>query len=125
MVKKGEKHLATLFSEYFHHPLAYTFLLTALDWALGPSNELVISSPTEGPSDDELLDAFHKGFFPRTVVHHCTPDNQELKGIAPIVLGKSPLNGLPTAYVCSEKGCQAPTTDLKEMLSLLKQKRFD
>ncbi len=119
MVARGEKHLAALYSEYFHQPVAYTFLLTALDSVLGPSHELVIATSKEESSAENLLNGFFRGFFPRTVLHSYAPDNQNLADIAPLVRGKTAINGLPTAYVCSNSGCQPPTTELKEMLRLL------
>jgi len=123
MSEKGEKYLAALYSEYLQHPFAYPFLLTALDWVLGPDQELVLVSPNKEIVSEKLCKSFYEGFFPRTVCHGYSSKNSKLEELVPAVRNKPLLDGLPTAYVCSNNGCQPPTTKAEEMLRLLKQRR--
>ncbi len=121
MAERGENYLTSLYSEYFHQPLGYSFLLISLDWILGPNHELLIASDNEETPSDNLSKAFFRYFMPRTVIHGYSQANQGLKDIIPNVQAKTPINGLPTAYICSEQGCRPPTTKAEEMLRLLKQ----
>ena len=121
MAEKGENYLTSLYSEYFHQPLAYSFLLISLDWILGPNHELLIASENVKTPSDILSKTFFRCFIPRTVIHGYSQTNHDMEDILPAIQGKTPVNGVPTAYICSGQGCRPPTTIAKEMLSLLKQ----
>ena len=45
------------------------------------------------------------------------PDAAKIETEVPLLRGKSQINGALTFYVCQHYACQAPTTDLEEVLA--------
>jgi uncharacterized protein YyaL (SSP411 family) len=108
-------------SVVIQHPSAATHLLIALDFALGPSFEVVIAGSLQQTETGKLLKKLRTGFFPRTITLLRKPGdaNRELSAIAPFTEDMAPINGKPAAYVCSNFTCATPTTDVEEMLHVL------
>jgi len=44
------------------------------------------------------------------------PDARTISKRIPLLTGKTMLQGKPTAYVCKNYTCQAPTTDVKTLI---------
>jgi hypothetical protein len=102
-------------------PSAHAFLMTALDFAVGPSFEIVIAGEAEAADSRAMLDALQTRFLPNTVVlfrpEEASPAIAEL---APYTASQRAIQGRATAYVCQNFSCDAPTTDVDTMLSHLK-----
>ena len=93
-------------------PHAYTFFLCGLDFALGPSHEVVLAG--ERPDEVKALyEAIWERYLPNTVVFMRT---EESAGLAEYAEEMTSIGGRGTAYVCSGFKCQKPTTDSDEML---------
>jgi uncharacterized protein YyaL (SSP411 family) len=110
------------FSEQIRQmPSAHTFFLTAVDFYLGPSHEVVISGNSEGPDTIEMISTLRKRFIPnKAIILHPTEDmTPSIESLAEFVKGYPVVNDKATAYVCLNKSCKAPTTDPSEMLKLL------
>jgi uncharacterized protein YyaL (SSP411 family) len=108
--------LFAAFSQQVEHvPTAFTQLLQALDFALGPSQEVVLVAKTQegaGP----LLQILREGFLPRAVIYLVTPDNREpLVAIAPWLANYPVPETGAAAYVCEGFACQAPVTTPEEL----------
>jgi uncharacterized protein YyaL (SSP411 family) len=89
-------------------PSTATHLLTALDFLLGPSYEIVLS----GRDVKALRSAVFRPFEPNKVVLHRPPGNAPpITRIAPYLADQRPLAGKATAYVCTNFLCRLPTTD--------------
>jgi len=101
-------------------PAAHLHLLSALDFALGPASEVVIAGPIESPETEEMLRALRSRFLPRSVVLlRSEGEEAEIIGIAEFTKEMKMVDGKATAYVCSGRVCQRPTTDPDEMLEKL------
>ena len=102
-------------------PSAYTLLMMAVDYYLGPSYEVVISGKPEAQDTGALLDALRRVFLPNqvTLLRPSDPESKELFRIAPFTQGQTPLNGQATAYVCINQACHLPVTNPEEMIKLL------
>lgn len=97
-------------------PHAYTMFLCGLDFALGPSHEVVLAGDL--PEDvSNLYEAIWKRYLPNTVV---LIRNEESVKLASYAEEMRPLERLGTAYVCSNFVCDMPTSNRDKMLSLLK-----
>jgi uncharacterized protein len=110
-------------------PEAYTQLLGAVDLALGPSYQTVVCGDAFAAKTREMLKALNKAFLPSNVVILKRADTEDAE-LAHIVQGtrdKKSINGKPTAYVCANYSCRAPTTDIDEILSALqvRAKQFE
>jgi uncharacterized protein YyaL (SSP411 family) len=102
-------------------PSGYTQFLSAVDFSLGSSHEVVISGSLGAK---EMLDALRSRFSPNQILVF-RPAGHESAGIdaiAPFAKNYGSVDGRATAYVCSGHACKDPTTEVKELLTLLGQK---
>jgi hypothetical protein len=113
----------TFAATVMRYPAAATHLLLALDFAIGPSYEVVIAG---SPKQSETLKFVHmlrSRFLPNQVVLLRNPDEDPhvLSRIAPFTEHMTPINGKSAAYVCSNFTCASPTTDAEAMLHVFER----
>ncbi len=102
-------------------PSAHTMLMSALDFAIGPSYEIVIAGDPKSQDTRNMISEIGKTFLPNKVIL-LRPEGEmpEISKIAAFTKTQKSLNGKATAYVCLNYLCKAPTTDPEQMLKLLK-----
>ncbi|HII07195.1 MAG TPA: thioredoxin domain-containing protein [Methanotrichaceae archaeon] len=101
-------------------PAAHLHLLSALDFALGPTSEVVISGPIESPETQKMLKALRSKFLPRKVVLlKPAGKDPEIGRIAEFTKDLEMVDGKATAYICKGSVCQRPTTEPDDMLEKL------
>jgi uncharacterized protein YyaL (SSP411 family) len=102
-------------------PSGYTQFLCSLDFALGPSHEIVVAGPSASDGTRKMLNALRTRFMPNQVVlfRPSDEDSSEIDEVAEFIRHHGPLDGKATAYVCLDHACKTPTTDVNEMLALL------
>ncbi len=107
------------------YPSAFTQLLVALDFGIGPSYEVVIAGDSKAADTGAMLDALRKQFLPNKVVLFRASENNasDISRFAEYAKNHTSLNGKATAYVCLNYKCQLPTTDVGKMLELLNVKK--
>jgi uncharacterized protein len=106
-------------------PSAYTFMLSALDFALGPTAEVVIAGDLQDAKTRQLLEKLFSSFIPRKVVllHQPGDEGRQIEAIAPFTREQNTIDGKAAAYVCRDFSCQAPVTDATEMMSLIEREK--
>ncbi len=124
--KEAQKFFKAFAGEISRRPAAYTQTLMALDYFLGPSQEIVLS--TDGPAKeiDEMLRALYRRFLPNKIVilrDSADKNLQDLLALASFLKEQPVLKGRPTAYVCQNHVCQLPVSDLKKFEALLDQEK--
>jgi uncharacterized protein YyaL (SSP411 family) len=101
-------------------PSASTFFYCALDYAIGPSNEVVIAGDLMRADTRALIRVCHAHFLP-SVTLMFKPDTG--LDIPPLLSTESPAyrasNGRATAYICSRHACIPPVTDPDDLLGVL------
>ncbi len=102
-------------------PSAYTQLMTAVDFAVGPSYEVVIIGDSQSSDTREMLRAIGREFIPNKIVIFILleRDSSEIKAISPFTVHQRSIDNKATAYVCVNYNCKLPTTYVDTMLSLL------
>jgi len=101
-------------------PPAHTMLLAAVDFALGPSCEVVLAEGGDAGSMQAMLAALRGAFLPRTVVlYRPGGPAPAITKSAPFTAAQTALDGQATAYVCRNFACRQPTTDPRRMLEML------
>jgi uncharacterized protein YyaL (SSP411 family) len=102
-------------------PSAHAQLLAALDFAIGPTREIVLAADRNDPRVAGLLVALRRSFVPNKVVllRPAAGDGGPLRGLAPYVEAQTARGGAPTAYVCERFACQEPVTDPEALAALL------
>ena len=104
-------------------PFSYPQLLIAVDFALGPTKEVVIAGDPATPQTAELVRMLQSRFLPRVVavLHPVGSGREAIEALVPDVSAQGPLHGMPTAYVCENAICKLPTTDPATFVELLDQ----
>ncbi len=104
------------------NPLVFTFLLGALDFLIGPSFEVVVAGPAAAGDTRRMIRTARREFAPNRVLLFLPTEQQEpeIAALAPFSRNLKSLDGKATAYVCRDQSCELPTTDVEEMLRLLR-----
>jgi uncharacterized protein YyaL (SSP411 family) len=120
--EKADALLQAFASQADAYPAAHTQLLQALDFMIGPAQEVVIAGDPSEDTAQTMVELIHRNFFPNQVVLLVPEDETRARlcALAPFVQDMSPMEGKTTAYVCRGYACQAPLTDPKEMEKALK-----
>jgi uncharacterized protein YyaL (SSP411 family) len=103
-------------------PSSYTQLMSALDFALGPTSEVVIAGDLSADDTKAMLTALRKEFIPNKVVifRPGEIEEPEITRLAEYTRYLFSTDGKTTAYICRNYSCKAPVTDAGRMLELLK-----
>ncbi len=119
--EKRASQVAMAFSQSISQaPAAHTMLMLALDFAIGPSSEVVIAGDLQAIDTKNMLAALRRKFLPeKMVIFRPIGDEPEIVQLAPYAKYMVSVDGKATAYVCRNFSCQPPTTDVREMLRLL------
>jgi len=105
-------------------PSGHTQFMSALSFAFGTSLEVVIAGNPKGKDTAEMLNALQGEYVPNKVVllRPAGVDEPPISKIAEFTKMQRSRDGQATAYVCQNYACKTPTTEVAEMLKLLKQK---
>jgi hypothetical protein len=100
---------------------AYTQLMVAFDFAIGPSYEVVIAGDSQASDTKQMLNTLQRIFVPnKIVILHPTGQKPSLiDDIVPFIKNYTSKNGKANAYVCLNYNCQLPTNDVGSVLKLL------
>jgi uncharacterized protein len=92
-------------------PDAFAHLLRALDFQLSPTKEVALI----GEDLAELSSVARGGYRP----HQVLAGGPEGSKLPPLLADRTRLDGKPTAYVCENFSCQAPTAEPSTLASLV------
>ena len=115
---KAEAIMKAFSSQVAQFPSGHSQLLIAVDFACGPSLEIVVSGKPDAEDTAQMLGALRRPFIPNKVVL-LRPDGQDagpIGKIAPYTEMQTSRGGAATAYVCQNFVCKLPTTDVQVML---------
>ena len=122
-LEEKAKNIGQAFSrEVTQTPSGYAQLMVAVDFAIGPSCEIVIAGNSKAEDTKVMLNTVNKRFIPnKTVVLRPTEQKEpEIIHISGFTEGLKDMNGKATAYVCQRHSCNLPTNELQEMLNQIK-----
>ena len=88
------------------YPTAFSRWLQALDFALGPVQEIAILGNSEEAETASLRTQINSRFRPYTIL--AASDFPPPPGHPPLLTDRPLVDGRPTAYVCEKFVCQAP-----------------
>jgi uncharacterized protein len=101
------------------HPSAYTFFLSAFDFLIGPSFEIIIVGKS---SDDisKIQKLLNSKFIPNKIsLYKPTDREDEINLIAPFLTHYKEIDGKTTIYICTNYECKQPVTSVEEMMRLI------
>jgi hypothetical protein len=113
------RHFSTVVAGY---PMAYTQFLNALDFGLGPGQEIVVAGNPDTNVTQEMISIIHRSFLPNKVLL-LRPDRdkeaQKAFQLSPFLEPLSPINNRPTVFLCSQYACRSPITDVAGLKKVL------
>lgn len=114
--EKARRVLSAFAGNIKRGPSQFAQSLMALDFALGPTQELILAGTTTDPAFQEMLAEVRRPFLPNLVVLHRPDDDQSpvFDLVEPLRNNKA-IDGKATAYVCRSFACDAPTTSTEEL----------
>jgi uncharacterized protein YyaL (SSP411 family) len=102
-------------------PPAFTQLLSAVEFQLNKSFEIIIVGEKFSDDTQKIFSALNNIFIPNKVVIFIDTDNpQPIYDIAGYAKSYEMINNKTTVYVCRNYECNLPTNDVNVMLKLLK-----
>ncbi|MBA4393315.1 MAG: thioredoxin domain-containing protein [Desulfobacca sp.] len=106
------------------YPMAYTQFLNALDFMLGPSQEIVVAGAPEQKATQEMIAVIHRAFLPNKVLLLRSQDerSQGIIALSPFLKEMVSVNQEPTVYLCEGFACRTPITDLETLSRILEGK---
>ncbi len=103
-------------------PVGFTQMISAVDFAVGPTFEIVLIGDRTAPDTLTMIQAITNRFIPNKVLLLVPEkDEEQITQLAPFTREYTRINGKTTVYVCSNHQCQLPTTEIKKMLKQLKE----
>lgn len=101
--------------------MAYTQYLNAVDFALGPTREIVVAGDLESAETREMIESVQRMFLPKRVLMHRQEgkEGERLAALAGYTEALRPVDGKATAYVCQNFACQRPITNAQGLRSTL------
>jgi len=102
-------------------PRAHAFFLCGVDFALGPTSEVVIAGRREAPDTAALLRVLRSRFLPSvvTILRPTEVESPAITKIAPFAAAMKEVGEKAAAYVCSRGTCRRPVTTVGELEVLL------
>ena len=100
---------------------AYTQLMMAVDFSVGPTYEIVIAGKSGASDTTSMLKTVRSVFLPNKVVLFRPSEQKEpdIARLAEFTRNQTSRDGKATAYICLNYSCKRPVTTGKEILPLL------
>jgi hypothetical protein len=100
-------------------PTAFTAMLLALDYRLGPTQEIVIAGPADPARP--LIEEVRRRFLPNATLlfKETGLPGDALMEMIPFVRDLVPLDGRATAYVCENHACRRPVVTTGDLAAIL------
>ncbi len=119
----ASKMSKAFYRQVMNSPSGSTMMLQAVDFAIGPSYEVLITADNESKKEI-MLDSLNQLYVPNKVVLLKESDNQlELEKIAPFTKNYEIMQNQVFVYVCQNFVCSLPTDDPAKLRELLNQKK--
>jgi hypothetical protein len=119
--QKAQELMQFLASEVTRSPSGHAQLLCALDFSLGPSQEIVLAADPDNPAARDMQRLVFSRFLPNMVfIARPSRDEQltELLPMIPFLDKQNPIDDQPTAYVCENHVCKFPATSVEQLKRL-------
>jgi hypothetical protein len=102
-------------------PLGYTQLLCALDFAIGPSREIVVVGESGDENTEEILSCIHHEFIPNEVlVFKHSGGSSGIEKMTGFVSDMEMKDGKATVYICENYNCSLPVNNREEVYKQLR-----
>lgn len=96
-------------------------MLTALNFWLGPTQEIVIAGNADAADTQQMLKLIRNKFLPNAVLllHQQEKANSAIDKTIPFIQNLTAIEGKATAYVCENYACKRPVNKIDDLDKLL------
>jgi hypothetical protein len=103
-------------------PAAFTHFMQALDFALGPTREILIAGDSSSPATKGMIKTVHRTYFPNRVLMliESGTRGKGLSKIAPFTKTILTDEKGPAVYLCEDLKCAKPLRDAVELEKMLR-----
>jgi hypothetical protein len=115
--EKADQLLRSFSDTISGFPMAYTQVLNALDWVVGPSQEIVIAGDKDHPVSREMVRLVREAFLPNKILlfKATGPEGEALSRVASFAESLISASDKPTAYVCEQYACRQPVQEAEAL----------
>lgn len=106
--EKAQKTLQLFFSAMQNTPLAFSSMLSALDFFLKPPTHIIIAGDPSSAETKTMLHEIHKRYIPNKVI--LVKENDKTYPL---------IDNRATAYICVNYSCKMPATNIPDLIKLL------
>ena len=119
--EQGSRILEAFSSQLAQSPVSSSAMLIALNFWLGPQQEIIIAGDAEAMNTQRMIEKVRSTFLPSTIIllHDLSRADSALYELVPFIKHQIPVNGKPTAYVCEDYACRQPVDDPGDFERLL------
>jgi uncharacterized protein YyaL (SSP411 family) len=102
-----------------NQPSSFTAMVSAFQFFMGPTREIVLSGDIQSLEKEELISALRSQFMPNTVTILA---DERLVNASPLLNDKLPKSNGPRVFVCSNFTCKMPVSSKEELLKILSER---
>jgi uncharacterized protein YyaL (SSP411 family) len=120
-IEHASKLLDTFSAQLQQSPTSLSYMIMAVDFRLGPRQEIVIAGNSRTDDTEEMLKSVRAAFLPNAVVllHQTEQADKDIEKIIPFLANHVPIDGKATAYLCENYACNRPTNNITELNQML------
>lgn len=102
-------------------PGAYTYLMVAVDFSVGPSYTIVVVGDTDQIDTLEMLSYIRSQYFPnKTLIQRNIKHNPpKIDEFVDYIHNYNIIDNKVTAYICTNKTCKPPITDINKLFEFI------
>ncbi|MFH1278583.1 MAG: thioredoxin domain-containing protein [Candidatus Eisenbacteria bacterium] len=123
MSRRGRAVIDAFSGDITRAPAGYAWMLGALDFAVGPTVEIVVAGDPGRPDTEAMIRAVRERYLPNGVLllRPGGAGGDSLANPAPFLAEQDPMNGRAAAYVCRNHACSLPTNDVAELVRMIEE----
>lgn len=117
----GGKVLEAFSQQLERSPANSSAMLRALDFMLGPAQEIIIAGNADTPDVKRMLKLIRDNFLSNAVVLLHEPDkaDSDLYNTVPFIKNQTAIEGKATAYLCENYVCKKPVNNISEFENII------
>jgi len=113
----ASKLLKSFSADIKGYPMGHSFMMSALNFALGPSFNVVLAGDLTAKDTQAMLAGLKKNYVPNLTIKLWRLDRANLPAQSAVDYSK--IEGKATVYVCKDQTCMPPTNKIREMLEYI------
>jgi uncharacterized protein len=101
------------------NPYGASAMLCSVDWFLSGPKEIVVVGARGNALTEAMVATGYQRYVPNRVLLTVEDPRPVGEAELPLAIGKTSLNGRPTAYLCQHQACSQPVTEPRQLEAML------